>query len=85
MSPFPFFQVRLLLLCLILPVGEDVEEFNRTPTHHIIPGASAGLGGCVHIGYPTPLVRKASSCSSILAIIFSLFSLSLIPFAIRLE
>ena len=73
MSLFPFFKFRLLLLHLVLPVGEDVQKLNRSHPEHIIPGATAGLRHGIHIVYPSPLVSKAFSCSTILSRIF-LFS-----------
>ena len=85
MSPFPLFDFSLVPLRLVLPVAEEVEEFDCGHMEYIVPGASAGLRYRIYIRNPSPLVPKAVSCSSILFRIFSLSVLSLIPFAIRLE
>ena len=76
MTPFPFFNVPFFLFNLVLPIGKDVQEFNCTPSQYLLPGASAGLGGCIYIGDPSPLVCKSLSCSWICLSIFSLCSLS---------
>ena len=86
MCPFPFLNVLFLLGNLVLSVGQDVQKLNCSPSHHLIPGASAGLGGCIYICDPSPLIlERISSCSFILLSISSLLVLSLIPSAIRLE
>lgn len=85
MCPFPFLNVLFLLVNLVLAIGQDVQKLNCSPPHHIIPGASAGLGGCIYIGDPPPFVSKSLSCSRIFSRISSLFFLSLIPIASCLE
>ena len=85
MCPFPFLNVLFLLGNLVLSVGEDVQKLNCSPSHHLIPGTPAGLGGCIYIGDPSPFVCKTISCSWIILRISSLLVLSLIPSAIRLE
>lgn len=85
MCPFPFLNVPLLLCDLVLSVTQDVQKLYCRPSHHLIPGASAGLACCIYIGDPSPSVSKSLSCSSILLSISSLLVLSLIPIAIRLE
>ena len=52
----PFLQFLFLLFCLVFPVGNDVQKLQCSHPPHIIPGASAGLGHRIHIGYPSPLV-----------------------------
>lgn len=78
MRPFPILNVLFLLGNLVFPVREDVQKLNCSPSHHLIPGTSAGLGGCIYICDPSPLVCKSLSCSSILLRISSLLVLSLI-------
>lgn len=85
MCPFPIFYVLFLLGKLVFPVGEDVQKLYCSPSHHLIPGTPAGLGGCIYIGDPSPLVSKSLSCSSILLRISSLLVLSLILIASCLE
>ena len=85
MCPFPFLNVLLFLGNLVLAIGEDIQKLNCSPSHHLIPGTPAGLGGCIYVCNPSPLVSKSLSCSAILARIASLLVLSLIPIASRLE
>lgn len=85
MCSFPLFNVPFLLGNLVLSVGEDVQKLNCSPSHHLVPGAAAGLACRIYICDPSPLVPKTLSCSAILRRISSLFFLSLIPSAIRLE
>ena len=85
MCHFPFLNILFLLGNLVLSVGEDVQKFNCSPSHHILPGTPAGFRGCIYICDPSPLVCKSFSCSWILCRISSLLVLSLIPSAIRLE
>ena len=63
MCPFPFLNVLLFLGNLVLAIGEDVQKLYCSPSHHLIPGTPAGLGGCSYIGDPSPLVSKSLSCS----------------------
>lgn len=85
MCPFPFLNVLFFLGNLVLSVGEDVQKLYCSPSHHIIPGTPAGLGGCIYIGDPSPLVSKSLSCSLIFPRISSLLVLSLILIASCLE
>ena len=85
MCPFPIFYVLFLLCNLIFPVGEDVQKLYCSPSHHLIPGTPAGLGGCIYIGDPSPFVSKSLSCSRIFPSISSLLVLSLILIASCLE
>ena len=85
MCLLPFLNVFFLLVNLVFPVGEDVQKFNCSPSHHLIPGAPAGLGGCIYICDPTPLFAKSFSSSWIFCRISSLLVLSLIPIASCLE
>ena len=85
MCPFPFLNVPFLLGDLVLSVGEDVQKLNCSPSHHIIPGTPAGLGCCIYICDPSPLVCKTLSCSWIILRISSLLVLSLILIASSLQ
>lgn len=85
MCLFPFLNLGLLPRSLVLPIGEDVQEFQSGHPEDIIPRASADLGDRIYVGDPSPFEFKRISNARILAIIFALFSLSLICWTSRLQ
>ena len=84
-SPFPLFNVFLLLLRLVSAIGEDVQELKSIHLPHIIPRTSASLRNAVYIGNPSPPFSKRSSSFCIALKVLLFFSGSRSFIAISLE
>ena len=69
---FPSFYLPFLFLGLVLPVGDDVEEFKDGHLPHLVPFASEGLRDQVYIRNPTPSIIESSNSRNFFSISIAL-------------
>ena len=68
---FPPFYLLPFVFRLVLPVGDEVEEFDGGHLEHLVPFTPDGLGHAIYIRNPTPPVSESANFRYIVCISFA--------------